>query len=326
MTSVQIIGKSLVFLSLSIAGVLGQASPASKPPAGPPPIEVPFDRVKPEATFDVADLTGLAATEDALWIVRSAGQAIRIDAGKNIAGPPVAIGGTPCAGLASAFGALWVPRCDPSGLVRVDPASAAVAATRGVAMGSGAGAVAAGTGSVWLLTSAGTVVRIDPDTNGVVAELYVAGGATDLLFHDDAVWVASSGSRKVTKINAHTNVAETTVDIAGGPERLAAGEGAVWSLNADGGVSRIDPRDVRAIAAIEIGAGAGGGWIAAGEGSVWVSAPGAPLVRIDPRVNRVVHRLTGGDGGPLAVGHRSLWLATPGRVLRVDPKFIEALR
>lgn len=326
MTSVQIIGKSLFFMSLAAVGGLTQSPPAPKPPAGPPPVEVPFDRLKPEAAFDAADLTGLVSTTDAVWLVRSTGLVTRLDVEKNAAAEPVAVDGVPCGGLTSAFEAIWLPRCDPPGLVRVDPKSAKVAATLGYGISDGAGAIASGTGSIWLLTDNGTVARLDPDTNAIVAELYVAAGATDLVFHDEAIWIASGSSRKVTKINAHTGLADKVVDVAGGPGRLAAGEGAIWSLDADGGVSRIDPRDGRVVATIEVGAGAAGGWIAAGEGSVWVSAPAAPLVRIDPRVNRVVHRLTGEGGGPIAVGHRSLWLAAPGRVLRVDPRLVEALR
>ncbi len=326
MTSVQIIGKSLFSMSLAAAGWFVQAAPAPKPPAGPPPIEVPFDRLEPEAAFDVTDLTGLAATADAVWLVRSAGLATRVDVEKNAAAEPIAIDGLPCGGLASAFDAIWVPRCDPPGLVRADPKSAKVVAAPGYGISSGAGAIATGTGSIWLLTDAGTVARIDPGTNAIVAEVYVAAGASDLVFHDDAIWVASGTGKRVTKINAHTNVVDKAIDVAAGPRRLAAGEGAIWSLNADGGVSRIDQGGSRVVATIEVGAGAAGGWIAAGEGSVWVSAPAAPLVRIDPRTNRVVHRLTGEGGGPVVVGHRSLWLASSGRVLRVDPRFVEALR
>ena len=92
--------------------------------------------------------------------------------------------------------------------------------------------------------------------------------------------------------------------------RLAAADGAVWTLNqGDGSVTRVDTATNKAVATIAVGMDVAAGEIAAGEGSVWISAPGVPLVRIDPRTNKVAQRFSGEGGGAVLVAHGSLWLA-----------------
>ena len=105
-----------------------------------------------------------------------------------------------------------------------------------------------------------------------------------------------------------------------GVSQLAVGAGAVWAINPDLSVSRIDADTGARIAIIPVEAG---GAIAAGEG-VWAIAAEAPhVLRIDPRTNKVVQRieleadsLTG-----LAVGGGSVWATDleTGSLWRIDP-------
>jgi virginiamycin B lyase len=198
--------------------------------------------------------------------------------------------------------------------------------------GGAAGMLATGAGSVWsVIAPTGTIARIDPDTNAVVAEVSVLAGANAMTFANDALWLASTPKGVVTRVNGHTNVVTKTITVGKSPVAVAAGAGSLWVLNAgDGTVSRLDPATDKVTETIKLGtAGPGSqtGAILFAEGSLWVSVPGTPLARIDPASNRVVQRFTGTGGGTLAAGLRSLWLAvSPTELWRVDPKRVEATR
>jgi virginiamycin B lyase len=198
--------------------------------------------------------------------------------------------------------------------------------------GGAAGLLATGTGSVWsVIATTGTIARIDPDTNAVVAEVSVLAGANAMTFANDALWLVSTPKGVLTRVNGHTNVVTKSIPVGKSPVAVAAGAGSVWVLNAgDGTVSRIDPATDKVTETIKLGTpgqASQAGAIVFAEGSLWLSVPGTPLARIDPASNRVVQRFTGTGGGTLAAGLRSLWLAvSPTELWRVDPKRVEATR
>jgi hypothetical protein len=75
----------------------------------------------------------------------------------------------------------------------VDLKTGSVTATIPVTIGNSEGSIVAGAGSIWIITDAkGTLARIDPATNTVVAEVYVAPGSYGLAFGEDALWATSS--------------------------------------------------------------------------------------------------------------------------------------
>src|SRR4029453_14734690 len=111
------------------------------------------------------------------------------------------------------------------------------------------------------------------------------------------------------------------------PRFIAAGGGAVWTLNqGDGSVSRIDPKTNKVVATIDVGVPGPGGEIAVGEGSVWVTAFEFPLSRIDPSTNTVVQQFAGKGGDAVRVGLGSVWLSNPeaGNAWRIGPRGGEA--
>jgi len=198
-------------------------------------------------------------------------------------------------------------------------------------IGNSEGGIVTGAGSVWLMTDAkGTLARIDPETNKVVAEIYVASGSYGLAFGpagDDAVWVTSSEHDSVARVDPHTNLVVETIKVGKSPRFIAAGAGGVWTINqGDGTVSRIDPKTNKVAATIEVGVPGGGGEIAVGEGSVWVTSFEYPLSRIDPARNAVVQQFYGPGGDAVRVGLGSVWLSNlrQGNVWRLDPRRIEA--
>ena len=131
----------------------------------------------------------------------------------------------------------------------------------------------------------------------------------------------------VTRVDPATNLIVETIPVGKTPRFIAAGDGAVWSLNqGDGSVSRIDPATNKVVATIEVGVPGPGGDIAVGEGSVWVTAFEYPLSRIDPSTNTVVQQFTGKSGDAVRVGLGSVWLSNleAGTVWRIDPRRVLA--
>lgn len=303
----------------------------------PAPDRVLFDRVTPDAAIDLIGATDIGTTDHAVWVVsRETGVVSRVDPEAGTIAAAITPGEWPCAGLAAAFGSLWVPLCGEYSMARISLESDTLETVMVTGIADAEGSIASGVGSIWILTGpTGTLARIDPDTNKPVAELYVPTGSYAAAFGHDALWITSADKGVVTRIDPHTNLVVKTITVGRAPRFMAVTDDAVWVLNSgDGTVSRIDPKSNRVSATIPVTEPAGTeattlgkGRIAAGEGSVWVSAPGLPLARIDPRANRVVQVFDGEGGGPLAVGHKSLWLlVSPEKLLRLDPRLLSALR
>jgi DNA-binding SARP family transcriptional activator/ABC-type transport system substrate-binding protein len=164
--------------------------------------------------------------------------------------------------------------------------------------------------------------------------LALAGGASA------GIVLATGGGVKnanaLAKIDSDVLVsARTGKSVAEAPVRDTVGlrfaAGSLWSVSAEGELTRVDPTSGKIVATIPLGILKPGG-LASGDGSVWVTDAYSPsLLRIDPSVNQVVDRfrlptkgvvttLTGG----VAVGAGSVWVGhgqfNPGAwVERLDP-------
>ncbi len=292
--------------------------------------QIPISSLKTDATLAVALAPGAAASDDAIWIPdRTAGTVVRVEAKDNRISAPIAAAATPCASLVVAFTSVWVPSCSDRVIARITPADLKVSAKAAIQVADPDGRIAAGAGSIWVITDRkGVVARLDPDTNAAVAEIFVSPGAASVVFAGDALWVTSGARNQLTRINPHNNQIVETIEVGPNPGRLAAVDAAVWTLNrGNGSVTRVDPATNKVVATIEVGKDVAEGEIAAGEGSVWISAPGVPLVRIDPRTNKVAQRFSGAGGGAVLVAHGSLWLAAgPQLTWRLDPKLVAGMR
>jgi len=202
----------------------------------------------------------------------------------------------PCGGMVIYDGSLWVASCKEHSVYRLDLESNAVAARipTGLADPTGELSLAAGAGSVWVLSAEGVLSRIDVERNEVVATVAVLPNSYCTAFSDDAVWITNSASPQgpssgsVQRIDPRTNEVVATIPTGTQPRFLAAGEGAVWTLNwGDGSVTRIDPATNEAVANFALGMEGGGGDIATGAGRVWVRGTAVLLASIDPATNSV---------------------------------------
>jgi virginiamycin B lyase len=305
-----------------------QARPV-KPGVKKPGVQIPIVDLKPDAVFETPGSPDWLAVGDNVWVSnKPKNSVIRLDPKTNKVVDTITVGSKPCSGLAIGFGSLWVPNCGDQSVSRVDLKTGKGTATFPSGIGNTEGYIAAGAGSIWMMTDTkGTLARIDPDTNKVVAEILLPSGSYCPVFGEKALWVTSTEGNSVSRIDPNTNLIVETIAVGKAPRFLAVGEGAVWTLNqTEGNVTRIDPKTNKVVATIEVGVPGGGGDIAAGEGSVWVTSFGFPISRIDPASNKVVQQFTGEGGDAIRIGLGSVWLSNlkAGTVWRIDPKRVEA--
>jgi virginiamycin B lyase len=172
-------------------------------------------------------------------------------------------------------------------------------------------------------------LRINPETNEVVARIGVKPYSYAAAAGYDAIWVTNTGRPRATengsvqRVDPKTNTVVATITVHGQPRFLAVGEGAVWVLNqADGTVSKIDPRTNQVVATIEVGVPGPGGDIAAGEGAVWVRTTKVLLSVIDPKTNKVIKRFGPAQGsGAVRAGDGKVWVSAHdvNKIWRLNP-------
>jgi DNA-binding SARP family transcriptional activator/ABC-type branched-subunit amino acid transport system substrate-binding protein/DNA-binding beta-propeller fold protein YncE len=151
---------------------------------------------------------------------------------------------------------------------------------------------------------------------GIGAEHSVDG----LVVAAGSLWVASSATDRVFRIDPtrRTVVAEIPIAAApgqrvAGPYGLAAGFGSIWVADSlAGAVTRVDPRLNAVTATIRVGRRPTR--LAAGEGAVWVlSASDSTVSRIDPRTNAVGPTIrVGGLATDVAAGAGAVWVTVAG--------------
>jgi YVTN family beta-propeller protein len=198
--------------------------------------------------------------------------------------------------------------------------------------------VAVGEGSVWVLNADDrTISRIDPETRRIEQTFATGRLPSDLAVGEGAIWVGNGLTTQgfqylasVSRVDPRSRSETSTVrlpggdralsGIASGMSRLAVGAGAVWAVNPDDTLSRIDA-STGAFAGLVRGV-RGAESIAAGDAGVWV-AEGESVVRVEPSANRAGQRIEVGASflAGIAVGGGAVWATAPdeGVVWRIDP-------
>jgi DNA-binding SARP family transcriptional activator/ABC-type branched-subunit amino acid transport system substrate-binding protein/streptogramin lyase len=221
----------------------------------------------------------------------------------------------------------------------LDPKTGELLAT--IPLGTAPTSIGVGEGSVWVLDADDrTVSRIDPKERAVVRTFSSGSTPTDLAVGAGGIWVGN-GVRQVrtalpesvSRFDPESAVLDETIPLrpASGPAlvsvsqnslrpHIAVTDAAVWVVNPDLSVSRIDPQTNRVVADV---AGVRALSIAAGESEVWIVNDQEEVVEIDPRTNAAskpipvdAEHLTA-----LAVGAGAVWVADPigGSIWRIDP-------
>src|SRR2546426_4989392 len=181
-----------------------------------------------------------------------------------------------------------------------------------IAVGQRPGVPVAGEGAVWVPnTGDGTVSRIDPRSNRVVATLRI--GNQLAFYQRDCEAKGSVHSFMGTSFHVRD------CDL---PSALAVGAGALWVLkNDEQMVLRVDPRNEHVVARVALDFVPFD--MTATDNAVWITGYWVDqLVRVDPKTNQVVARLTLPDGASgIAVSDQAVWVASTiaGQISRIDP-------
>lgn len=141
----------------------------------------------------------------------------------------------------------------------------------------------------------------------------------------DGMWVTSSRSNVVTKIEASTNRTGATVAVSRPCSGLTVGFGSLWIPSCgDHALVRADVKTGKVLAKIAASPAQSEGGVTAGAGSVWlVTGNAGVLSRIDPKTNKVAATITipSGSYNPLyAKGY--VWVTSNehSELVQIDPK------
>jgi DNA-binding beta-propeller fold protein YncE len=161
--------------------------------------------------------------------------------------------------------------------------------------------IAADDTAIWVHNGdTGNLLRIDPQSNKVVATIPVGIGAGQVAIGDGAIWVATVTTGEVARVDPQTNKVVATVDAGADGGSLAVSPGAVWVTDfTDSTLLRIDPQTNKVVATIPNQPGPSD--VSFGAGTVWVSNRAAlnnGLLGINPQTNKVQTQVdvSGTDG------------------------------
>jgi DNA-binding SARP family transcriptional activator/ABC-type branched-subunit amino acid transport system substrate-binding protein len=228
-------------------------------------------------------------------------------------------------------------------VARIDAASGRIGSYTRV--GATPSNIAVGEGGVWVLNADDkTVSLLDPRHGRLLKTFRTGGTPTELAVGEGAVWVgtgkatapgpvANIYTAAVSRIDPASALVTRNIRLPGTPNfaestgapllpaaQLAAGGGAVWAVNPDQTVSRIDPASGRRTTVARVTATNG---IAAGPDGAWVIDHRTTLARLDGRTGRVAQRISLETSGleAVAVGAGSVWATDPrdGLLWRVQP-------
>lgn len=237
--------------------------------------------------------------------------------------------------VAVAFGSVWVADHHGPTVTRVDPKTMTIEAV--VATGSGPGWFAVTDDAVWVSNQNGRgMTRIDPATNATeMTGRWATCGRPTVAF--GSIWQPACDAHRIMRIDpvttasvdiaapGHTSVIRAgTALVAGGPNGLArldpktfafteiGGQDPGWLLAFDGRtiwsstesvVLRIDPRDGRVLATLDI---PDAGAVVFRDGVAWLTSSGG-LVAVDMKTNRTVRTVALGRTASMASDETGLW-------------------
>ena len=222
----------------------------------------------------------------AIWVMTAGGTLNRIDPQNLKATRPLAIGDGP---WTVGYGAVWaIASDDPSALIRIDPnyLTKREIHLRTDTADTGwppAVGIALGDDLVWMAGN-GHVEGFDPAT-GKRVHSYSINGAWALRFADGALYVASSPTGYVRKVDAQTGRVLWRTQLQPWINNILVSGGSLWAvLGADATVHQLALNDGRDLATIPTGPpNSDPQTITAGDGALWVDNPrNGTVARIDP--------------------------------------------
>ncbi len=167
------------------------------------------------------------------------------------------------------------------------------------------------------------LVRIDPGTVSITDRFRVPSGASAVRAGLGGVWITYFGDDHVLHVNPTNGAIEAVIPVGAKPAFLDIGGGSIWVMASyDGALCRIDPQSNRVLSRTVLDPGGGYGDLTVGDGFVWWRGVEALVTQVDQRDGTVVRRIgVGGVGdGSAAAGSGTLWISAHdvARLYRVD--------
>jgi YVTN family beta-propeller protein len=271
------------------------------------------------ATLDVPDADWMAVAAGSAWTTLGRGVVQQLDGEDGSPGMEVPVDGPTCTAPDVGFGSLWVPVCEPGSVVRIDPdtGKSQTIDLDGATIQE-EGSIAAGEGSVWLVTATPqhALLRIDPKSNKVVGSTPLPDGVVAVRVGLGGLWATDVNRGLLLRLDPETGEVLTETAVGAGPRFFDVGEGAVWvQNNRDGTVSRVDPATDQVTETIAVDLGPiEGGDLTVGGGYVWARVGGSLVTQIDPATNLVVARIGQRQGsGSVAADEDAVWISAHDR-------------
>jgi YVTN family beta-propeller protein len=271
-------------------------------------------------TIDATATVQVSSTIDATAVRQSTRQALQ-DAAKQ------ALTATADSGIATESASATVNASLPS--------PGEVVAT--IALGEGPGWFATTDGALWVgNTGEGTISRIDPTTNTVVATVTVAprggrgGDAVPnwLVSYDGQIWATDNPENKIVRVDPATNTVVQSIPMTVAnlsdlpkPGGLIVDSTGVWASDVDGGrLVHFDAATGAVLAEIPMDQP---GSLESGFGSIWVVAGqgGRTMVRVDPTTHTIVSEIpVTGNVWVFEIQDDAVWgIGGDGDLFRIDP-------
>jgi len=267
----------------------------------------------------------VAAGSEAVWVTSERdGTLTRLDpeSGKEI-GRPIHLG-PGVAGVAVGGKWIWVTNPRRGELLRIDPRSGRV--LKMIDVGGKPGAIALGSGRVWIADESGRGVTAVNSEGGRVYRRGLPPQTTKLrlAFGAHGLWVSIAGTGSVRRVDPADFTAGEPIRVGRGPAGITVADGFVWVADSRSGtVSKVDPATRQLLGdPIEVGGHPGG--IDAGTSAVWVAnAADGTVTRIDTETGEPEGAAieVGPEPGAVAVGGDAVWVANngDGTVTRIEP-------
>jgi YVTN family beta-propeller protein len=152
---------------------------------------------------------------------------------------------------------------------------------------------------VWVsLESDGTVVRVDPRRNKVVARIHGFTDPNGLVYAYRALWISDLARGTVTRVNPRTGRVTARIKIPKA-DWITPGSGALWVSSERNRVYRLDPDTHKVTASVPVGANPlASAWVG---GRLWVPDIDSNTISVvDPASNTVARTIPVGNA-PLGV-------------------------
>ena len=220
---------------------------------------------------------------------------------------------------------IWISNKPKNNISRLDVTTNKVGAVITVAKDPCSG-LAIAFGSVWTpICSDGSVQRVDPKSQKIVATIAsgVANTEGGITAGGGSIWMPSDAAGVLSRIDPATNKVVSKISIPPGSFTAAFEAGSVWITGTKSNVlTRVDAKTEKVVATIPVGPTPR--FLATGLGSVWTLNQGDGSVsRVDPATNKVSATIevgVPGEGGDIAVGEGAVWVTAMGKPLsKIDP-------